>query len=72
MLAILTKDLNLPTEGLPFKMIMVFFARPIPIVLLALGSFYLWLYQRRCVDKPGVRNTTESSRLLKSGQAVSS
>ena len=72
LLAILTKDLHLSDGSLPFKVMMVFFTRPIPIVLLALGSFYLWLYKRRCLDRHGVWDTPEDPRLLDIGQAVSS
>ncbi len=72
MLAILTKDLHLSDGSLPFKVMMVFFTRPIPIVLLALGSFYLWLYKRRCLDSPGVWDTPQDPRLLEIGQVVSS
>ncbi len=72
MLAILTKDLQLSTGSPPSKMMTIFFARPIPIVLLALGSFYLWLYKRLCLDKSGAGDTPDDSRFLKSGHAVSS
>ena len=72
LLAILTKDLNLYTGNPPFKMMLILLARPIPIVLLALGSFYLWLYKHRCMDNFVLRDTPEDQRHLKRAQEVSS
>ena len=72
LLAILTKDLHLYTGNPPFKMMLILLARPIPIVLLALGSFYLWLYKRRCMDNFVLRDTPEDQRHLKRVQEVSS
>ena len=47
MLVQLTKGLHLSTEGAPAKILTVLLARPIPLILLVLGAFYLWVYARR-------------------------
>jgi hypothetical protein len=65
MLAVLTQNLHLSTGGLLYKIVMVFVARPIPIILLALASFYLWLYVRRSLDDWGV-NESPNEALHKS------
>jgi hypothetical protein len=49
-LAILTKNLHADTTGLPGKMLTVVLTRPVPLVLLAMGIFYLWVYVRRAPD----------------------
>jgi hypothetical protein len=73
MLAVLTKDLNLSTASLPFKILTVILARPMPIILLALSSFYLWLYKRRCLGNASDFGVSQNdSNLRKSGQAVPS
>jgi len=73
MLAVLTKDLNLSPASLPFKILTVILARPMPIILLALSSFYLWLYKRRCLGNASDFGVSQNdSNLRKSGQAVPS
>jgi len=54
-LVILTKNLHAGT-GLPGKMLTVALTRPVPLVLLAMGIFYLWVYVRRA---PARAATTE-------------
>ena len=55
-LDILTKNLHAGTTGLPGKMLSVMWTRPSPLVLLAMGIFYLWVYVRRA---PARAATTE-------------
>ena len=45
-LALFTNRLHLTTEGFIGKAEVILLARPIPLVLLALSSFYLWVYIR--------------------------
>jgi hypothetical protein len=59
MLSILTKDLHAPAIGPPVKALVILFARPIPIILLALVSFYLWVFVRRCQGSLSVMDTSE-------------
>lgn len=47
LLAQLTKGLHLSTENLQSELLMVLLGRPMPMILLALGIFYLWVYARR-------------------------
>jgi hypothetical protein len=47
-IAILTRDLNFSTGSLREILTSVFMGRPVPLVLLAVGTFYLWVYARRC------------------------
>jgi hypothetical protein len=47
MLVQLTKRLHLSTEGALAKILTVLLFRPIPLILLVLGAFYLWVYARR-------------------------
>jgi hypothetical protein len=54
-LVILTKNLHAGT-GLPGKMLTVALTRPVPLVLLAMGIFYLWVYVQRA---PARAATTE-------------
>jgi hypothetical protein len=43
----LTKGLHLSTEDLHAKLMTVLLGRPIPMILLALGTFYLWVFARQ-------------------------
>lgn len=55
-LFIYTKNLHAGTAGLPGKMLTVMLTRPSPLILLAMGIFYLWVYVRRA---PARATTTE-------------
>jgi multidrug transporter EmrE-like cation transporter len=46
-LRIFTDNLNISTAGLSGKILTVVLMRPAPLVLLAMGLFYLWIYVRR-------------------------
>jgi len=46
-LAMVTNRLHLTTEGLIGKAEVILLARPIPLALLALSVFYLWVYVRQ-------------------------
>jgi hypothetical protein len=39
--------LHITTVGLPGELLTVVLTRPAPLVLLAMGIFYLWIYVRR-------------------------
>ncbi len=52
---ILTKDLHVPPTGIAEKMLTVVLARPVPLMLLTIAVFYLWIYVRRA---PGRRKAT--------------
>jgi hypothetical protein len=43
----LTRNLRISTDGLSGQMLTVALARPIPIILLMMGLFYLWIYLQR-------------------------
>ncbi|MFY9856014.1 MAG: glycosyltransferase family 87 protein [Terracidiphilus sp.] len=43
----LTKNLRISTDGLSAQMLSVIIARPVPLILLAMSVFYLWVYLRR-------------------------
>jgi len=45
-LALFTNRMHLTTDGLTGKAEVILLARPIPLVLLALSVFYLWVYIR--------------------------
>lgn len=47
LLAQLSKGWHLSTEGFQAKLLTVLLGRPMPIILLALGTFYLWVYARQ-------------------------
>src|SRR5579863_5236534 len=47
MLAQSTRGMHLSTENLQAKLLTITLGRPVPIVLLALGVFYLWVYARQ-------------------------
>ncbi len=44
MVALLTKGLQLSTENVQSKLLMVVIERPMPLILFALSAFYLWVY----------------------------
>jgi Glycosyltransferase family 87 len=44
---ILIRNVLASTTGVPFKILTVVLGRPIPIILLIMGIFYLWVYMRR-------------------------
>jgi hypothetical protein len=46
-LPILTKELHISTAGLSGQILTVVLIRPAPLILLAMGIFYLWVYVRR-------------------------
>jgi len=43
----LTRNLHISTVGISGKMLTVVLTRPVPLILLAMGIFYLWIYVRR-------------------------
>jgi hypothetical protein len=43
----LTRNLRISTDGLSGQMLTVALARPIPLILLMMGLFYLWIYLQR-------------------------
>jgi hypothetical protein len=43
----LTRNLRISTDGLSGQMLTVALARPVPLILLAMGIFYLWIYLQR-------------------------
>ncbi|MGB9406508.1 MAG: glycosyltransferase family 87 protein [Terracidiphilus sp.] len=43
----LTRNLHISAAGLSGQMLTVALARPVPLILLAMGIFYLWIYLRR-------------------------
>jgi hypothetical protein len=49
MLGMLSGSLHLPVTGLVGQLTTVAITRPVPLVLLALSVFYLWVYARRCL-----------------------
>jgi hypothetical protein len=49
-LGMLAGSLHLPVTGLSGKLTTIVFARPAPLVLLALSIFYSWVYARRCLE----------------------
>ena len=53
MLAQLSKGLHLSTAGAPSKILTILLTRPIPLILLALGFFYLWELARRSFGESG-------------------
>jgi hypothetical protein len=70
-LAQATRGLSLSPEGLQTKMLAILLGRPMPLILLALGVFYLWVYMLRCLRgstfagadcQPSLVATGESSR----------
>ncbi|MGB6690372.1 MAG: glycosyltransferase family 87 protein [Terracidiphilus sp.] len=47
LLAIFADRLHLPKEGLSGQILTLVLARPAPLILLAVSTFYLWIYVRR-------------------------
>ena len=43
----LTRNLHISRDGLSGQMLTVALARPVPLILLAMGIFYLWIYLQR-------------------------
>jgi hypothetical protein len=46
-LLMLTRNLHISAIGLPGQIMTVVLMRPVPLILLAMGIFYLWIYMRR-------------------------
>jgi hypothetical protein len=46
LLAIYSAHLGKSISGLPGQLLTLVFARPVPLILLAMGVFYLWVYVR--------------------------
>ena len=46
-LLMLTRNLHISTVGISGQMLTVMLTRPAPLLLLAMGIFYLWIYARR-------------------------
>ncbi len=47
----LTRNLHISTVGISGKMLTVVLTRPVPLILLAMSIFYLWIYTRRDPQK---------------------
>ncbi len=60
MLALLTKDLHLSTEGFLSRVLMIVAARPIPIILLGLASLHLWVYKSRCYGRKSSETSSDT------------
>ena len=43
----LTRNLHISTAGISGKLLTVVLMQPVPLILLAMGIFYLWIYVRR-------------------------
>jgi len=62
--SIFTRNLHIPTEGLLGQILTVVVMRPVPLILLAMGIFYLWIYLRHdfgadaTAEARETRNTT--------------
>jgi hypothetical protein len=46
-LVTLTKGLHPSMTSLPGQLLFILFLRPVPLILLIMGIFYLWIYVRR-------------------------
>jgi hypothetical protein len=46
-----TRNLPMPTAGMPGQMLTAALLQPAPLILLAMGIFYLWVYLRRDPEK---------------------
>jgi len=53
----LTRNLHISTAGISGKMLTVVLTRPVPLILLAMGIFYLWIYARRASTGDAVEET---------------
>lgn len=60
MLALLTKDLHLSTEGFLSRVLMIVVARPIPIILLGLASLHLWVYKSWCYGRKSSETSSDT------------
>jgi hypothetical protein len=49
----LTRNLHLSTATLSGKILTVLVARPAPLILLATGTFFLWIYARQTSSRSG-------------------
>jgi cell division protein FtsW (lipid II flippase) len=47
----LTRNLHISTVGISGKMLTVVLTRPVPLILLAMSIFYLWIYMRRTPER---------------------
>jgi hypothetical protein len=62
--SIFTRNLHIPTEWLLGQILTVVVVRPVPLILLAMGFFYLWIYLRHdfgadaTAEARETRNTT--------------
>ncbi len=52
LLGICAKKLSLPASSLADKLVTIFLLRPTPLVLLAVGCFYLWVFIRYSPEQP--------------------
>jgi len=68
-LVILTKNLHLSTTTLTGQILTVLLMRPVPLILLVMGIFYLWVYVRRA-SVPGATADPADSRRM-SAEATS-
>lgn len=67
-LAQATKGLNLSTNGVKAQLLMVILGRPMTLILLALGIFYLWVYMRRCLHGSASTDVQSQPSLVGSEQ----
>jgi len=65
-LVVLTKNLQAHPSGIFAQMMTVLCLRPAPLILLAMGIFYLWMYVRRAVPEPVEAQEGRKIRLLQS------
>jgi hypothetical protein len=59
-LAMVSKKVYVDNGGLLDRFLAILVGRPVPLVLLALGTFYLWIYVRKC--RSGVAEGSEINR----------
>ena len=58
-IAIVSKGLRIQSTNLKDQLLAVILGRPVPLVLLALGVFYLWVYMRTCDSGNGENSSTD-------------
>jgi hypothetical protein len=51
LLAIFTRNMQLSAVGVPGQILIVLLRRPVPLILLAMSIFYLWIYVRRDAER---------------------
>jgi hypothetical protein len=51
LLTVFTRNMQLSAEGVPGQIMIVLLRRPVPLILLAMSIFYLWIYVRRDPEK---------------------